>query len=100
MIAGRARAAAVPASRHTGYLAREFAQSGTSSAEALHALARQNLANLARYDYFPKVLVDRDQGRRIALAFDVAALAGGPLIAVFGLALLQASLTVAQHPLR
>jgi hypothetical protein len=40
-----------------------------------------------------------DEGRRIAAALDVAALAGGVLIVLFGVALLQASLMVAQHPL-
>jgi nickel/cobalt exporter len=39
------------------------------------------------------------EGRRIASVFDVAAVLGGVLIVLFGVALLQASVMVAQHPL-
>jgi nickel/cobalt transporter (NicO) family protein len=47
------------------------------------------------------VLADHlsDESRRIASVFDVAALLGGILIVLFGAALLQASVMVAQHPL-
>jgi ABC-type nickel/cobalt efflux system permease component RcnA len=47
------------------------------------------------------VLAERlsDEGPRIASVFDVAALMGGILIVLFGVALLEASLMVAQHPL-
>ena len=43
---------------YTTYIASEFAKSDTLSKEFLMSLAQQNLANLAEYDYFAKVLVD------------------------------------------
>jgi ABC-type uncharacterized transport system substrate-binding protein len=43
---------------YTSYIASEFAKSDTPSKEFLMSLAQQNLANLAEYDYFTKVLVD------------------------------------------
>jgi ABC-type uncharacterized transport system substrate-binding protein len=46
---------------YTSYIASEFAKSDTLSKEFLTSLAKQNLANLAEYDYFTKVLVDGDK---------------------------------------
>jgi ABC-type uncharacterized transport system substrate-binding protein len=46
---------------YTTYIASEFAKSDALSKEFLASLARQNLANLAEYDYFVKVLVDAKQ---------------------------------------
>jgi ABC-type uncharacterized transport system substrate-binding protein len=46
---------------YTTYIASEFAKSDTLSEEFLTSLAAQNLANLAEYDYFTKVLVDGEQ---------------------------------------
>ena len=46
---------------YTIYIAGEFAESNTSSTEFLTSLGQQNLANLAEYDYFLKVLVDGEQ---------------------------------------
>jgi ABC-type uncharacterized transport system substrate-binding protein len=46
---------------YTAYIAGEFAQSDAQSKEFLTSLARQNLANLAEYDYFVKVMVDGEQ---------------------------------------
>jgi ABC-type uncharacterized transport system substrate-binding protein len=43
---------------YTAAIASEFAVSETTSKEFLTALAKQNLANLAEYEYFTKVLVD------------------------------------------
>ena len=46
---------------YTTYIASEFAKSDTMSTEFLTSLASQNLANLAEYDYFTKVLVDGEK---------------------------------------
>jgi ABC-type uncharacterized transport system substrate-binding protein len=43
---------------YTTYMASEFVKSDTKSTQFLMSLAQQNLANLAEYDYFTKVLVD------------------------------------------
>jgi ABC-type uncharacterized transport system substrate-binding protein len=48
---------------YTGTIASEFADQDTSSSTFLTSLARQNLANLAEYDYFTKVLVDGEPTR-------------------------------------
>jgi len=48
---------------YTTYIASEFAKSDSLSSEFLTSLARQNLANLAEYDYFTKVLVDGEPAR-------------------------------------
>jgi ABC-type uncharacterized transport system substrate-binding protein len=46
---------------YTATIASEFAKSDTLSTEFLTSLARQNLDNLAEYDYFTKVLVDGEK---------------------------------------
>jgi ABC-type uncharacterized transport system substrate-binding protein len=46
---------------YTGYIASDIARSETLSNEFLTSLAAQNLANLAEYDYFTKVLVDGEK---------------------------------------
>jgi ABC-type uncharacterized transport system substrate-binding protein len=46
---------------YTTYIATEFVKSDTPSKEFLMSLARQNLSNLAEYDYFTKVLVDGEK---------------------------------------
>ncbi|MCB2010327.1 MAG: DUF1007 family protein [Geminicoccaceae bacterium] len=45
---------------YTVYIAEEFTESALAPTEYLNSLARQNLANLAEYDYFTKVMINGD----------------------------------------
>jgi ABC-type nickel/cobalt efflux system permease component RcnA len=78
---------------------------GTAAVVAMSIGTGITVASLAALSVYARrtalVVADHlsDEGRRIAAALDVAALAGGVLIVLFGVALLQASLMVAQHPL-
>jgi nickel/cobalt transporter (NicO) family protein len=78
---------------------------GTAAVVAMSIGTGVTVASLAALSVYARrtalVVADHlsDGGRWIALAFDLAALLGGVLIVLFGVALLQASLMVAQHPL-
>jgi nickel/cobalt exporter len=78
---------------------------GTAAVVAMSIGTGITVASLATLSVYARrtalVLANHltDDGRRIARAFDLAALFGGILIALFGFTLLQASLAMARHPL-
>ena len=78
---------------------------GTAAVVAMSIGTGITVASLAALSVYARrsalVLADQltNSDRWIARVFDLAALLGGVLIVLFGLTLLQASLSVAQHPL-
>ena len=78
---------------------------GTAAVVAMSIGTGITVASLAALSVYARrtalVLADHlsDEGRKIASVFDLAAMLGGVLIVLFGVALLQASLMVARHPL-